>query len=278
VRLFFNRKPVALVDDALDLYKRSEFASATRSTVPLISLLKHGREVWASITKELSAADRSGELHLEFTVKSPQGRGKASHTDVMLIQGNRAIAFEAKWTEPQYYRVSKWLVGGNDPENRCLVMSSWLSLLQPHATLKLRLEGFGAAIYQMVHRAAAACYAGNIPTLAYVQFCPLANGCEPDVMLMNDLSYLHSLLGAPDEFPFWLVEVVAKPSEAFEELRGLTKGLPETAQAVHRALCNGPLFEFTKFRLHRIRGPRVDAARVFQLHTIEQHLADGEER
>src|SRR6266567_8140744 len=140
MKLFFNQKPVALVDETLDLYKHSEFASATRSTVPLISLLKHGSEVWASIVKELSVVDPSAELHLEFTVKPPQGRGKASHTDVMLIHGNRTIAFEAKWTEPQYDRVSDWLVRGDDPENRRLVMSGWLSLLQPHATQKLRLE------------------------------------------------------------------------------------------------------------------------------------------
>jgi hypothetical protein len=278
MRLFFNQKPVAFVDEALDLYKASEFASATRSTVPLISLLKHGGEVWATITKELSAEAPSGEIHLEFTVKSPQGRGKASHTDVMLIQGNRAVAFEAKWTEPQYDQVSKWLVGGDDPENRRLVMSGWLSLLQAHSTQKLRLEDFGAVIYQMVHRAAAACFVGPMPTLAYIQFCPLANGCDPDVMLMNDLSYFHNLLGAPDEFPFWLVEVVAKPTETFETIRGLTRGLPDTAKEVHRALCNGPLFEFTQLHLHRIRGPRVDAARIVEFRTIEQHVAHKEQR
>jgi hypothetical protein len=266
--LFFNQKPVAHVDYALDLYKRSEFASATRSTVPLVSLLKHGGEVWAHITTELLAEDRTGEMHLEFTLKPLQGRGEASHTDVMLIQGNRAVAFEAKWTEPPYDRVSKWLVGGDEPENRRLVMSGWLSLLQVHATRKLRLEDFGAAIYQTVHRAASACYAGHKPTLAYIQFCPLANGCHPDAILMNHLSHLHSLLGAPDEFPFWLVEVVAKPTETFETIRGLTKGLPNTGKEVRRALCNGRLFEFTQLHLHRIRGPRVDANCFVEFRTI----------
>jgi hypothetical protein len=278
MRLFFNQKPVAFVDNALDLYKPSEFASATRSTVPLISLLKHGSEVWATITKELSAAAPSSEMHLEFTVKPPKGCGKASHTDVMLIQGNRSVAFEAKWTEPQYDRASKWLFGGDDPENRRLVMSGWLSLLQPHSTRTLRLEDLGAAIYQMVHRAASACYVGPNPTLAYIQFCPLANGCYPDVMLMNDLSYFHNLLGAPDEFPFWLVEVVAKPTQTFETIRGLTRGLRDTAKEIHRALCNGPLFEFTKLHLHRIHGLRVDAEHIVDFHTIGQHVAHGDQR
>ncbi|MFZ0951418.1 MAG: hypothetical protein WAN17_04075 [Candidatus Sulfotelmatobacter sp.] len=211
-------------------------------------------------------------------MKSPQGRGKASHTDVMLIQGDRAVAFEAKWTEPQYDQVSKWLVGGDDPENRRLVMSGWLSLLQPHSTQTLRLENFGSAIYQTVHRAASACYAGHKPMLAYIQFCPLANGCHPDVILMSDLSRLHCLLGAPEEFPFWLVEVVAKPTEKFETIRGLTRGSPETAKQVHRALCNGPLFEFAKLHLHRILGPRVDAARIVEFRAMEQHVAHGVQR
>jgi hypothetical protein len=278
MRLFFDQKPVAVIDDALPLYERDEFASPSRSTVPLISLLKHGGEVWTTITKELSAAAPSGDIHLEFTVKSPLGRGKASHSDVMLVQGNRAVAFEAKWTEPQYDHVSKWLLGGDDPENRRLVMSGWLSLLQPHSTRTLHLEDFGTAIYQMVHRAASACNVGSVPALAYIQFCPLPNGCDPDVMLMNDLSRLHGLLGTPDQFPFWLVEVVAQPTETFETIRGLTRGLPDTASEVHRALSNGPLFEFAKVHLHRIRGPRVDAARIVEFRTIKQHVAHGDQR
>jgi hypothetical protein len=42
MRLFFDKKPVASFDDVLTLYKTAEFKSPTRSTVPLLSLLRHG--------------------------------------------------------------------------------------------------------------------------------------------------------------------------------------------------------------------------------------------
>jgi hypothetical protein len=98
MRLFFDRKPTEAIDEALPLYERSEFASVTRSTVPLLTLLKHGHDVWRSIVNQIDGGHGSEEIRLEFTVRCPQGRGTPSHTDVMLINGNSAIAFEAKWT------------------------------------------------------------------------------------------------------------------------------------------------------------------------------------
>jgi hypothetical protein len=261
MRLFFDRKPVASFDDVLTRYKTAEFKSPTRSTVPLLSLLKHGGAVWSRIVEELTPASCAGELHLEFTVAPPRGDGTASHTDVMLVDGNRAVAFEAKWTEPRYEEVRDWLTRGDHPDNRRAVMNGWLSLLQPHATTKLHLDDFMAAVYQAVHRAASACYAGQTPTMAYIQFCPLTNGCDPEPWLMDDLCHLHTLLGAPEGFPFWFVEIVARPTPAFEQIRGLPKSSVETAEAVRNALLEGPLFQFTEFHLHRVHGQRIQAAR-----------------
>jgi len=261
MRLFFDKKPVASFDDVLTLYKTAEFKSPTRSTVPLLSLLRHGGEVWSRIVEKLTPGSSAGEMHLEFTVEPPRGDGNASHTDIMLIDGNCAVAFEAKWTEPRYEIVRAWLTRGDHPENRDAVMNGWLSLLQPHATIKLQLDDFMGAVYQSVHRAASACYAGHAPTMAYIQFSPLANGRPPEPWLMNDLSHLHNLLGAPEGFPFWLVEIVAKPTPAFEQIRGLPKSSVETANAVRNALLKGPLFQFTEFHLHRVHGQRIQAAR-----------------
>ena len=39
---------------------------------------------------------------VEFTVDPPQGRGKASHTDIMIRSGPHALAIEAKWSEALY--------------------------------------------------------------------------------------------------------------------------------------------------------------------------------
>jgi hypothetical protein len=174
----------------------------------------------------------------------------------MLFQGGHAVAIECKWTEPQYEKVANWLTQGDSPENRREVMRGWLSLLQSHAHKELQLDQFGSAVYQTVHRAASACSADRAPTLAYIQFCPLPNGAVVCSTLRNDLDLLYTLLGAPEKFPFWLVEVTLKPTEGFEHIRNLTKGLPATAQTVRKALCDGPLFEFEDFRPHRIVGER----------------------
>jgi hypothetical protein len=256
MNLFYNRCPISSIDDALGLYKQSEFASPTRSTVPLVSLLKHGEDFWNRIAKSLGTVEDSDELHLEYELKPPKGQGTASHTDIMLIQRNRMVAVECKWTEPPYEKVAHWLTQGDSPENRREVMGGWLSLLQSHAHKELQIDQFGSAVYQTVHRAASACATGRKPTLAYIQFCPLPNGAEVCSTLRYDLEYLYTLLGTPDKFPVWLVEVVVKTTDGFEQIRNLAKGVPATSQAVRKALCDGPLFEFEDFKLHRIVGDR----------------------
>jgi hypothetical protein len=251
MKLFFDNQPVAQLNDALGRYRPGEFESPTRSTVPLISSLNDSK-VWSTITGQLAVEYRSVEAHLEYKVKPPLGHGTASHTDVMLTEGSRAIAVEAKWTEPRYSEVGEWVNQvregvnhDNDAQNRGDVMKGWLSLLQPYASKKLCLEDFSHAVYQMVHRAASACHAGRLPTLVYLQFSPLPSGCALESRVMDDLRYLHSLLGTPAGFPFWLVKVEAKPNPAFERIRKLPKGSPNTADAVRAALLGEPLFDFT---------------------------------
>ncbi len=96
----------------------------------------------------------------------------------------------------------------------------------------------------MVHRAASACAVGTVPTLMYVQFCPIPDGRPVRSTLMDDLRHLHILLGSPAAFPFWLAKVEVRPNPAFEQIRKLPKGLPQTAQAVRNALRGEPLFTF----------------------------------
>ena len=227
-----------------------EFQSPTRSTVLLFSLLKHGNELWNNIVNELITPCSHLKGHLEFTVKPPCGRGKASHTDLMLTSRNQSVAFEAKWTEPKYETVNNWL----GSENRREVMTGWLSLIQPHVAKTLSAEDVGDAVYQMVHRAASACFASRIPTLAYIQFSPLPNGSSQEPTVIRDLAQLHTLLGVPDTLRFYLVEVLVAPTKAFEAIRALPKSSPATTKSVITALRNGPLFRFVDFRVHHVRG------------------------
>ncbi len=47
----------------------------------------------------------------------------------------------------------------------------------------------------------------QLPTLMYLQFCPLPDGSPVESCLMDDLRHLHSLLGSPPNVPFWLAKV-----------------------------------------------------------------------
>lgn len=185
------------------------------------------------------------EIHLEYTVPPRAGKGIASHTDAMVVASDSALAIEAKWTEPRYETVGEWLKKGTNPSNRQAVMKSWLGLLQNHAHRTLTLENTSSAVYQMVHRAASACAAGLNPKLLYLQFTPLPNGTPADCLhLREDLYNLHSLLGSPVDFPFYLVELEVKPTAAYVAIASLPKGSTETAVKMMAALKGDPLFKF----------------------------------
>src|SRR5215469_15155862 len=119
MKIFFDKQPIASIDQALSFYKHSEFESPTRSTIPLLSLFKRGEPIWQKVLQHFGLSDSSVEAHLEFTVSPPQGSGTSSHTDVMLIDRDRAIAIEAKWTEPRYEDVDAWLNKRDNSQNRC---------------------------------------------------------------------------------------------------------------------------------------------------------------
>jgi len=87
------------------------------------------------------------------------------------------------------------------------------------------LEGnFRPAIYQMVHRAASAATA-NMPHLAYFLFKPSPDDrtAGPED-IFDKLADLWDRLGKPATFPFHVVEIEAKPLDAYEPLRLLAKG------------------------------------------------------
>lgn len=255
MKLYFDKQMVLSCDDLFLLYKTSEFESPTRSTVPLLSLLKHGGETWERIAHGFT------EAHLEFCIDPVLGVGKPSHTDVMLLHGDESLAVEAKWTEPRYSTVREWLTEGSDVGNRRRVMTGWLQLLQPHATKQLELSAFEGAVYQMVHRAASACAAGRQPALAYLQFSPLPSGGAPDFQqLLDDLANLHGSLGNPEGFRFRLIELLVKPTKSFAAVVDLPKGRLETAEVVKRALREDALFEFEGAREYVVGATRAVSA------------------
>ena len=241
------------MDDALLYYAADEFESPCRSTVPLLSWLKHEQPAVSSLLRDMGMPT-GYNLHLEYKVEPQKGKGQASHTDLMILSGESALAIEAKWTEPRYDTVDKWLKKGAKPLNRRKVLKGWLSLLQKYAQHTLQPEDFSDAVYQMVHRAASACAKGKIPSLAYLVF-KLSPDKKPAAIpkLRDDLTHLWDLLGNPEGFPFYLVEVQLSPTPAFEAIASLPKRNKVTAEQVKGALLRSdPLFYFEKYCLTRV--------------------------
>jgi len=76
------------------MYGGREFQSPTRSTVPLLSWLKHEQPMVSSLLRDIGMP-AGCNLHLEYKVQPPKGIGKASHTDLMALSGEFALAVEA---------------------------------------------------------------------------------------------------------------------------------------------------------------------------------------
>jgi hypothetical protein len=249
---------IKAIADAVALYGEREFESARRSTVPMLALLAHAPGDFKKIVCQLGFPSEF-DLFLEYTVRPPKGRGKASHSDVMLKSGAHALAIEAKWTEPMYQTVAKWLKAGKDQANRMAVLEGWLSLLQQRTAKPLQAGDFHPAIYQMVHRAASAATA-EMPGLAYFLFKPSPDdrAADPDDV-HKKLTDLWDRLGKPSTFPFHVVEIETKPLDAYEPLGLLPKGDEATAEAVCAALQDSkPLFDFTSYRVRPITELEAD--------------------
>ena len=249
--LYYDRSPLTDFNELVQSCK-PDLESPTRSTVPLLAMVKEGHVLFERILPELQLGMDS-KVHFEFKVKPPRGNGKESHTDMMVLSGDTAVAFEVKWTEPRYSSVEKWMQEGEKPENRREVLQGWLDLLQQHATRTLTRDDFSEAIYQSIHRAASACATAVHPQMIYINFTPLPNGCKSDLEeYRKDLAHLHGLLGSPHDFPFYQIEVQMEFSEAFERIKDLPKKSSETAEVVQAALCDDSLFKFVKYDIHKI--------------------------
>lgn len=251
---FGTPNPIKTIADAVPLYASSEFESATRSTVPMLTLLMHAPDLFNTIVREVGFPSEY-DLFLEYTVGPFGGRGKPSHTDVMLKSGQDSLAIEGKWTEPMYAAVKDWpKKGATKTPNQKAVLQGWLNILGKRLGTAFDVCGFDGSVYQMIHRAASAAFVGERPRLAYFLFKPSPDprAAKPDDIL-GKLTDLWNLLGKPASFPFHVVEIETKPLEAFEPLRLLVKGEEATSEAVCAALQDTkPLFHFGDHRIRRV--------------------------
>jgi hypothetical protein len=242
--LFFDKRPMPDFKSLVAECGDGALASPTRSTVPLLALIKDDFPLLDRMLSECvpaASATTGACVHLEYTVKSPRGRGKASHTDAMVLSSGTAVAVETKWTEPRADVVGEF---HNLSSNRQKVLEGWLDLLGRGAGSPLKPADFSSAIYQMVHRAASACLLDSAPSLIYLQFHLASEKPEQPTYYFTDLTDLYGLLGKPTGFSFCLIELPIAPALAFQKIAGLKKGLSETDAAVRDALIDTELFGF----------------------------------
>ena len=106
----FKSRRITGIEALLDTYGAKEFDSPTRSTIPLLEYWRNPAPRLQELSEALGFSLPSRvQLNFEYTVSPPRGRGKASHTDLMIVSPEIAIAIEAKWTESRYEKVRDWL-------------------------------------------------------------------------------------------------------------------------------------------------------------------------
>jgi hypothetical protein len=246
------------------MYGGKSFASPYRSTVPLVCLFKDDRAKFDAIGRTCGGSSEFS-IHFEYKVFAPGSSGGPSQSDAMLFANSTALALEAKWTEPRYPKLSTRLssrvaalteknpAGGADfAIAEQTAIKAWLDLLARHSKA-LDIESSSNTIYQMVHRAASACGTAHAPRLAYLHFSPSngkAGASHEDYK--SDLKYLHSLMGSPAGFPFYLVEMPLEPTAAFRQIQNLKKGQDKTDTLVRDAIRSSRLFEFGEPRIEKI--------------------------
>lgn len=249
---FFNKTPIDHVVLSFDRYPAKDFDKATRSTVPLLSWLFRDSASVEAVFDQLHLSGNP-ELHLEYTARPAGVKGRSSQTDAMVIDGTRATAIEAKWTESEYDTVGKWLCKGSNPENRKAVLKGWLKMIQPYSLTALTPKLVAECTNQMIHRAASACMAGESPQLAYVVFTPRpASKSSAAPKARKKLELLWGVLGQPNTFPFYLIEVPITPTDAFHRVQQLPQGPRRTTAIKAGIVADTPLFAISAPKVVRV--------------------------
>jgi hypothetical protein len=242
MRFFYDRTPVIDAADLVRACGAAALASPSRSTVPLLNLLRHEQDrLTAAVAEALSLPPTGFDaVHLEYTVTPPQGVGKASHTDALLVSQDYAVAVEAKWTEPRYPSVESWLADGG--ENRNVVLEGWLSLVNGRSAAHLTPRDVSQLPYQLIHRAASACSREEGPALVYLVFWG-AGHASPSDWVLEDLRQLRDSVGDASPLRFSEMRVELDPTPAYASIAALKPGGAETGKAVLSALLGEPLLK-----------------------------------
>ena len=212
----YKGRSAADFEDLLRCYRASELASPRRSTVPLLAYWSDAERRLSEFSSMVGVSLSDGVLlDFEHEVPVQRGIGQPSCTDLMILGKHVAAAVEAKFTESRYEPVRTWLHSPPDA-NRDEVLSGWLTLLSQSTRRRLTTADVLDLPYQLVHRAAAACYThAREPWLVYQVFdVPL----QKHEIYCEDLRALATLLGDDRRLAMRLVDCVLVRNERYTTL------------------------------------------------------------
>lgn len=241
--LTVHARTVSSFAEVVDEFGPDALASPKRSTVPLLDYWRvpdsRLRDVAARLG--LSRSDRF-EFHFEYEVPVRRGRGKPSYTDLMILGDDVAVAIEAKFTEPRYESVGRWL-GPEQTANRADVLDGWISAIEAVTGAAVDREIVRELPYQLVHRTASVCCVSRPKrVVAYQVF-----GDSPGPYYAQDLGRLASAMAARGRVSFLILHTAFRPTTAYAQLVARwDAGERDLGVDVRDALVSGPLLEFAE--------------------------------
>lgn len=238
----YARRPVVGYQQLLHAYSDREFDSPCRSTVPLLMCWRDAEKRARELSKTLGfRLSNRVYLDFEYPVRVQRGKGRASCTDLMMNSGNTSLAIEAKWTEPRYETVSEWLGKGSNPKNRQEVLEVWIDLLGQGSSKKPKVVDMLELPYQLVHRAASACFPDSKNRwLVYQLFDMMSHEYE---MYLRDLGNFAGVLGSGRSLKICVASYRIERTERQVELecRWTNSGERHLHEPVRTGLGNGDL-------------------------------------
>ena len=246
--LRYNRKSLGSFKNLVKSYPPEEFNSPFRSTVPHLCLWRDHEQFIVSFCQALDIIPPAHfQASFEYQVAPARGRGKASHTDIMLEWDDTVVTIEAKYTEPPYQTVRKWLGVGNS--NKRLVLEGWRELISHAAVRSIRPDDVLNLSYQLIHRCASACHLdARTRYVVYVLFDDGSRKLNEDYYL-DQFKSIDYLLGHSPGLKLALIRIPFRPKPAYLDLqKEWTGGGRSLRAAVIDGLLKDTLMEFDGFQ------------------------------
>lgn len=244
--LFFGAQRMNAYSQLIDAIPSGALQSPLRSTVPLLDYFRTPKQRLSELGTSVGLVlDDTSELSFERAVPVQKGRGKASYTDLMIETNDAAVAVEAKFSEPVYQSVERWL-GRPAPQNRSDVLAGWVDLIRRTTKCSgIEADTFSTLPYQLVHRTASVCHASRRSRcVSYLLF-----GGRHAKEYTGHLMELSQILGSGSGIQFIALECGLNKLPPFIELEERWKrGERKLGDAVKSALKSGPLFRFEDLR------------------------------